>query len=117
MVEVAQAIGRSMEQLDIVLSPVLSEDPPPIGELTFEANGRNLDRWNARGYRFAPFTTPANLAGQPAASCPVMICDRGLPVSVQVAGRPGHDSVVLRLAAELEMATGWQTKMKAARQN
>jgi amidase len=114
MVEVAQAIGHSMEQLDIVLSPALSEDPPPLGDLTFEANGRDLDRWTARGYGFAPFAIPANLAGQPAASCPVMISERGLPISVQIAGRPGDDLLVLRLAAELEKAADWPAVMKPA---
>jgi amidase len=111
MVEVAQAVGRSMEQIDIVLSPALSEDPPRLGELTFEANGRDLDRWTERGYGFAPFAIPANLAGQPAASCPIVIGERGLPVSVQIAGRPGEDLLVLRLAAELEMATDWPVKV------
>jgi len=114
MVEAAQAIGRSMEPLDIVLSPALSEDPPPLGELTFEANGRDLDRWTARGYGFAPFAIPANLAGQPAAACPVMVSERGPPVSVQIAGRPGDDLLVLRLAAELEDATGWLAVTKPA---
>jgi amidase len=116
MVEAAQAIGRSMEQIDIVLSPALSEEPPPLGDLTFEASGRDLDRWTARGYGFAPFAIPANLAGQPAASCPVMINARGLPVSVQIAGRPGNDISVLRLAAELEEATDWLAVTKPALQ-
>ena len=113
MVKAAQAIGRSMEQLDIVLSPALSEDPPRVGELTFDANGRDLERWTAKGYGFAPYAVPANLAGQPAASCPVMISDRGLPLSIQIAARPGQDLLVLRLAAELEEVTEWSAVVGA----
>lgn len=115
MTEAAHALDRSMEHLDAVLSPALSEDPPSLGQLTFEANGRDLERWTARGYGFAPFAIPANLAGQPAASCPVMINGRGLPVSVQIAGRPGEDLLVLRLAAELEKVTDWPAVAGTAR--
>lgn len=111
MVRAAQAIGRSMADFDIVLSPALSQDPPPLGELTFEANGRDLERWTKRGYGFAPFAIPANLAGQPTAAYPILINDRGLPVAVQVAGRPGQDALVLRLAAQLEEASDWTTVM------
>ena len=108
MAQAAQAIGRSMERFDIVLTPTLAEDPAPLGELNFESNGHDLDQWNARGYGFAPFSTPANLAGQPSASCPVMIGGNGLPLAVQITGRPGADLLVLQLARELEEATEWQ---------
>jgi amidase len=108
MARAGQAIVASMERFDIVLSPALAEDPPPLGELNFEAQGRDLERWNVRGYAFAPFSTPANLAGQPSASCPVMIGGNGLPLAVQITGRPGGDLLVLQLARELEEATEWQ---------
>jgi amidase len=114
MVRVAQALGASMETVDIVLTPALSEDPPPLGTLTFVANGADLGRWNARGYGFAPFATPANLAGQPAAVCPVEIGPGGLPVAVQIAGRPGDDMAVLQLSRELEEATGWPRVLREA---
>jgi amidase len=107
MTRAAQALGRSMAGLDLVLTPALAEDPPPLGTLTFEANGADLDRWNARGGGFAPFATPANLWGQPAAACPVGIGALGLPLAVQIAGRPGDDLLVLRIARELEEASGW----------
>lgn len=104
MVEIAQSIGRSMEGLDLVLTPSLSEDIPPLGTLTFQANQNDLRCWAARGYGFAPHATPANLTGQPAASCPVALDERGLPVGVQIAGHPGEDALVLRVAKEIEMA-------------
>jgi amidase len=114
MTGAAQALGRSMEGLDLVLTPALAEDPPPLGTLTFLANGSDLARWNARGYGFAPFATPANLAGQPAAACPVGIGDAGLPLAVQIAGRPGDDLLVLQVSRELEEATGWNGPRRRA---
>lgn len=98
----AQALGQSMARLDLVLSPALSEDPPPIATLTFEANGCDLDRWAERGYAFAPFATPANLAGQPSAVVPVSSTDAGLPLAVQITGRTGNDALVLRAAQMIE---------------
>lgn len=104
MVGAAQAIGRSMEGLDLLLSPALAEDPPPLGTLTFEANGGDIESWVTRGYRFAPYAVPANLAGQPAAVLPVGFGASGLPLAVQVSGRPGADLLVLRLCAQIEEA-------------
>ena len=102
LVAAAQAIGKSMERLDLVLSPALSEDPPGIGTLTFVANDHDLDRWSERGYAFAPFATPANLAGQPSAVLHVASTAQGLPVAVQITGRPGNDALVLRASQLLE---------------
>jgi amidase len=112
MVRSAQALGRSMDGLDLVLTPALAEDPPPLGTLTFEANGSDLGRWNARGYGFAPFAAPANLAGQPAAVSPVELSPSGLPLAVQLVGRPGADLLVLQVARGLEEATGSPALMR-----
>lgn len=102
MVVSAHAIGKSMERLDLVLSPALAEDPPRIGTLTFATNGSDLGRWAERGYAFAPFATPANLAGQPSAVLPMESTAQGLPVAVQITGRAGNDALVLRASQLLE---------------
>ncbi len=107
MTAVAQAIGRSMQGIDLVLTPALSEDPAPLDSLTYAACGSDLDRWVERGYSFAPFAVPANLAGQPSAVLPVSLIDSGLPVAVQITGRPGDDALVLRVSKALEDAIGW----------
>lgn len=112
MKRAAVAILGSMAHLDVVLSPTLSEDPPARGVLDFEANGSDIEVWSARGYAFAPFVAAANLSGQPAASCPVVVNDRGLPVGVQIAAHPGEDHLVLRLARQVEQASDWQNALE-----
>ena len=107
MTAVAQAIGRSMTEVDLVLSPALREDPAPLGSLTYAACGSDLQKWVERGYGFAPFATPANLAGQPSAVLPVSLTLSGLPVAVQITGRPGDDALVLGVSKALEDAIGW----------
>ena len=55
---------------------------------------------------FVPFTPPWNTTGQPAVSIPLHWAD-GLPVGIQLVGRPGREDVLIRLSAQLEEAKPW----------
>ncbi len=57
--------------------------------------------------RFTPYTPVFNLTGQPAISLPAGIGADGLPLSVQLVGRPGAEDVLYSLAAQLEAAAPW----------
>jgi amidase len=57
--------------------------------------------------RFTPYTPVFNLTGQPAISLPAGIGSDGLPLSVQLVGRPGAEDVLYSLAAQLEAAAPW----------
>lgn len=50
---------------------------------------------------------PFNLTGHPACALPSGFGDDGLPTSVQVVGKWGHEADVLRLGALLEQARPW----------
>ncbi len=50
----------------------------------------------------ANFTALANIAGVPALALPSGIDDDGMPVSVQLVGRPGEEATLLALAARLD---------------
>lgn len=56
---------------------------------------------------FTPWTPPANLTGQPAITLPAGIGSDGLPLSVQLIGRPGAERTLYGLAAQLEQAQPW----------
>lgn len=109
MHQVAAALVRSMSGLDIVLTPTLAQDPPPLGTLSF---GAGYEAWSAEGYAFAPYSIPFNLSGQPAASCPVAFSPEGLPVGVQIAALPGQDRLVLQLAHQLEQELPWHENIR-----
>jgi amidase len=57
--------------------------------------------------RFTPYTPAFNLTGQPAISLPAGIGSDGLPLSVQLVGRPGAEDLLYALAAQIEAAAPW----------
>ena len=57
--------------------------------------------------RFTPFTPIFNLTGQPAVTIPAGFGGDGLPLSVQLVGRPGAEDVLYSLAGQLESARPW----------
>ena len=63
---------------------------------------------------FAPeslrYTAPWNLLGLPAGNVPCGFSRDGLPVSIQIVGRPFDDATVLRIARAYERATDWHRR-------
>jgi len=90
---------------DAVLTPSLALRPRPIGEL----NGDNDDpaATFARSGEFTPFTPIANVTGQPAISLPFAHGEDGIPVGVQLVGRPAQEGPLLALSAQIEAARPW----------
>jgi aspartyl-tRNA(Asn)/glutamyl-tRNA(Gln) amidotransferase subunit A len=58
-------------------------------------------------WRKASFTTPFNISGGPALST-CMGFEAGLPLALQIAGRPFDDATVLRIGHAYERATAWR---------
>jgi amidase len=90
---------------DLVLTPGLAQRPVRIGEL----DACSDDPWDdfRRSGQFTPYTAIFNVTGQPAISLPLFHGDDGLPVSVQIAGKPAGEGELLALAAQLEAARPW----------
>ncbi len=89
---------------DVLLTPTLAQ--PPIRAVKWAARGWVANLWaNAR---YAPFAAPWNLAGWPAMAVPAGLSRAGLPLSVQLVGRPGSESLLLAVAAQVERLQPWQ---------
>ena len=76
---------------DLLLVPTLGFVPPPA----------DVDELAVREAMIR-FTLPFNALGWPALSLPVDTAEAGLPVSVQIVGRPGYDPLVLAAGRALE---------------
>jgi Asp-tRNA(Asn)/Glu-tRNA(Gln) amidotransferase A subunit family amidase len=94
-------ILRQMQDVPILLSPV-SSGP------AFRHGGGNYRP--GTGYRDTMRHSQwLNLAGFPGASVPVGVSNEGLPIGVQVIGRPFEDELVLSVAEAIETGRGiWQ---------
>ncbi|SHU30867.1 6-aminohexanoate-cyclic-dimer hydrolase [Mycobacteroides abscessus subsp. abscessus] len=56
---------------------------------------------------WVPYTQLANLTGRPAISLPLYQTPKGLPLGVQFVAPLGGESLLIRLAAQLEATEPW----------
>jgi amidase len=92
--------------IDVLVTPTVPMLPVRAGSVADRSLAATLGPMLPR----AAYTSPWNACGLPALSAPVGITDDGLPVGVQLVGPPGSDGLLLRLAQQLETATGWATR-------
>lgn len=99
----ARRLGRIFEEFDVLMTPTIARLPVRAG------------RWDGKGVpatvngvsRYVPFTSPWNVTGQPAAAVPAGFSETGLPLSVQLVGRPADETTLISLAAQLEAERPW----------
>jgi amidase len=89
--------------VDVVLSPVTPRPPLRVGELS----GKGWFALLLAAQRFAAFTTLWNLTGNPAASVPAGFTEDGLPLAVQLVGRPHDEATLLALSMVVERERPW----------
>jgi Asp-tRNA(Asn)/Glu-tRNA(Gln) amidotransferase A subunit family amidase len=100
---VRRKLLAEMESFPILLCPVCAIPAFRHGERSWDVDGRRLEYLDAMRY-----TQWFNLLGGPAAVVPVGRSPEGLPIGVQIAGRPFDDERVLGIAAAVEAAFGYQ---------
>jgi aspartyl-tRNA(Asn)/glutamyl-tRNA(Gln) amidotransferase subunit A len=88
----------AFQRYDVLVTPV---SPTPAFRL-----GEKLED-PLQMYLSDVFTIPVNIAGLPAISVPCGF-SQGLPVGLQVIGRPFDEATVLRVAYAYEQAAGWR---------
>jgi amidase len=85
---------------DVILSPTVSMTAPSIGMLC----GRSPEEIFFSVAPIGAFTAAFNLTGQPAASMPMGLTSDGLPIGVQIGGKPFAEATVLQVMHQLEAA-------------
>jgi aspartyl-tRNA(Asn)/glutamyl-tRNA(Gln) amidotransferase subunit A len=94
-----EEFAAAFERADVVVTPTTPGAAFRLGE--------KLDDPLAM-YLSDTFTTPASLVGLPAVAVPSGLDARGLPLSLQVMGRPFEEATVFRAARAFERQIGWQ---------
>jgi Asp-tRNA(Asn)/Glu-tRNA(Gln) amidotransferase A subunit family amidase len=100
---VRRKLLAEMEKFPILLCPVCAIPAFRHGERSWDVDGQRVDYLDAMRY-----TQWFNLLGAPAAVVPVGSSPEGLPIGVQIAGRPFEDERVLGIAAAVEASFGYQ---------
>jgi amidase len=111
----ARPIVALWQRYDAVLLPALAQRPVRIGEI----DACSSEPWEdfRRSGQFTPYSALFNITGQPAVSLPLFQGADGLPLGVQLAGRPAGEGPLLSLAAQLEAARPWADRHPSKAQN
>jgi len=91
-----------LETTPLIVAPVGSVPAFPHGARKVSVDGRDVSTWRAFSY-----AQTFNVFGLPAVSVPIMRSTEGLPIGVQIVGRPGDEATLLSLAAQMETARSW----------
>jgi amidase len=112
MVKTARAASatflRFWDHFDVLLTPTCGTLAPPVEWAPWNLSA---DQHMERFAEFPNFAQPFNVSGQPAISLPLGWSSEGLPIGVQLAGRPLEEQRLLALAAELERAAPWADRV------
>ncbi|MGA8111389.1 MAG: amidase family protein, partial [Acidobacteriaceae bacterium] len=92
-----------MRAFPILLCPVCSIPAFRPGERAWTVEGQRVTYLDSMRY-----TQWFNLLGGPAAVVPVSRSAEGLPIGVQIAGRPYADELVLAVAAAVDVEFGYR---------
>ncbi len=95
---------EAFRQVDLLLTPVAPTPAFKIGEKTADP---------LQMYLSDIFTIPVNLAGICGISIPAGMSTNGLPIGLQLLGRPFGEETILQAAYNFEQATPWH-RAKAA---
>ena len=92
---------------DVLITPTSPIAAPPIGASTARFGDKDIPLVRA----FLDLTLPFNLTGQPAISVPCGFTKAGLPIGLQLLGRPFDEATLFRAAAAYESATDWHSRI------
>lgn len=97
-----------VDGFDLLLTPTIPELPPMLGQF-----GSTVEDPFAGMFRSASpahFTAPFNITGQPAVSVPLHESAEGLPMGMQLVAAPAREDLLVRVAAQLEVARPWAAR-------
>jgi len=98
---IARDFTRAFDDVDVILTPTAPSAAFALGERSDDPIAMYLND---------VFTVPASLAGLPAISVPAGLSGDGLPLGLQLIGRPFDEEAVIQAAGHLEQAAGFAAR-------
>ena len=95
-----------LTDVDLLLGPTEPVTAPPILAEKVRAGEQTIGTTAA----LTQFTRPYNITGGPAISVPCGFSESGMPIGLQLAGKPFDELTVLRAAHAYEQSTNWRTR-------
>ncbi|MBT9289719.1 amidase [Prosthecodimorpha staleyi] len=97
--ELIRELAAVMTTVDVIVTPTTPDPAPLLGEVAaFMSKRKSL------------FSRAFNVTGSPALSTPSGFSSDGLPLSMQIVGRPFQDDLVLKVGHAYEKATAWRDR-------
>jgi aspartyl-tRNA(Asn)/glutamyl-tRNA(Gln) amidotransferase subunit A len=100
--EFRRSAASLFKNVDLMVTPTTPVPPFTISELLGD-----LEQLRAKELITVRNTRPFNFLGLPTISIPCGFTRSGLPIGLQVSGKPGGEATVLSLAYAYERATEW----------
>jgi aspartyl-tRNA(Asn)/glutamyl-tRNA(Gln) amidotransferase subunit A len=97
-------------QVDVLITPATMLAAPHPSETHVRIGDRQMSTREAILRLMRPF----NLTGLPAISIPCAFTSTGLPIGLQIAGRPFDEATVLRVAHAYEQQTDWHRRQPSS---
>jgi aspartyl-tRNA(Asn)/glutamyl-tRNA(Gln) amidotransferase subunit A len=99
-------VMRLFERFDVIVTPTQPITAPLVGEQTI----RFADGEETVDSAVSRFDAPFNLLGLPSLTVPCGFSNDGLPIGMQIVGRPFDESTVLQVGYAYENATDWYSR-------
>ena len=98
---IRQQVLEALKRFDVLLFPVVTKCAQMIDGF----------QWSPGNYTASPpeylLTRLFSLTGNPAISIPCGFSSEGLPIGLEIGGRPGEEETVLKVAHAYEQNTPW----------
>jgi Asp-tRNA(Asn)/Glu-tRNA(Gln) amidotransferase A subunit family amidase len=103
---IKNAFKLAMKDIDVLVTPTQPMTALKIGQTTSRIGSREESVFGVS----ARFCAPFNISGLPAMSVPCGFSPQGMPIGLQIIGKPFDEETVLRIADAFERSTQWHLK-------
>ena len=104
--ELRRFMSEVMDGLDMLQLPALTQPVPRIADIDTGGDERFVKLSNEIGHYIYPF----NYLGLPAISIPIEPTRNGLPMGMQLVGRPFAEALLLRTAHQVDLETNYSDR-------